>query len=115
MTYGAFLAEYFHNHHLSNHYEKAMTVTFISIIFGQYANLPSRRIYGPALDKYLFSNGKFLGAFAFSISGKLPTVYVSILNPYFHTSALLAIDLFFPIMAEVLCLSIVEFRKIKTP
>ena len=33
IAYGAFLAEYFHNHHLSNHYEKAITVTFVSIIF----------------------------------------------------------------------------------
>ena len=48
-AYGAFLAEYFHNHHLANHYEKAMTVTFVSIIFGQYANLLSRRTYGPCI------------------------------------------------------------------
>jgi hypothetical protein len=28
--------------HTQHHYEKAITITFISIIFGQYANLLSR-------------------------------------------------------------------------
>ncbi len=110
-AYGAFLAEYFHNHHLSNHYEKAITVTFISIIFGQYANLLSRRTYGPALGKYFFSNRNLLLAFALSISCILLIVYVPTLNYYFHTSPLLAVDWLFPIAAGGICLAIYEVRK----
>lgn len=110
-SYGAFLAEYFHNHHLSDHYEKAVTVTFISIIFCQYANLLSRRTYGPALGKYLFANKNLLLAFLFSISCILFIVYVPILNYYFHTSPLLAVDWLFPIVAGIICLSIYELRK----
>ena len=45
-AYCAFLFSYFQNQLAPNHYEKAITITFISIIFGQYANLLSRRTFG---------------------------------------------------------------------
>ena len=110
-AYGAFLVEYFHNHHLSNHYEKAITVTFISIIFSQYANLLSRRTFGPALGKYLFSNRNLLLAFLLSISCILLIVYVPALNLFFHTSPLMLIDWLLPVAAGAICLLIYEFRK----
>lgn len=110
-AYGAFLATYFHNHHLSHHYEKAMTITFVSVIFGQYANLLSRRTYGPALGKYLFSNKKLLLAFAISISLMLLIIYVPLFNVYFHTSSLLLVDWLFPLSAGAICLLIYEYRK----
>ncbi|MBK7307792.1 MAG: cation-transporting P-type ATPase [Chitinophagaceae bacterium] len=110
-SYGAFLLSYFHNHHLSNHYEKAITITFISIIFSQYANLLSRRTYGPALGKYLFSNRNLLLAFLVSISCILLIVYVPAFNLYFHTSPLMLVDWLLPVAAGVVCLSIYEFRK----
>jgi len=110
-AYGAFLAEYFHNHHLANHYEKAMTVTFVSIVFGQYANLLSRRTYGPALGKYLYSNKNLLAAFALSVSCLLLIVYVPVLNLYFHTSSLMPVDWLFPLTAGTVCLIIYEYRK----
>ena len=110
-SYGAFLAAFFHNHHDTNHYEKAITVTFISIIFGQYANLLSRRTYGNALGKYLFSNVKLLMAFTFSISCILVIVYVPTLNYYFHTSSLLLVDWLFPLTSGAICLFIYELRK----
>jgi Ca2+-transporting ATPase len=110
-SYGAFLAEYFHNHHLANHYEKAMTVTFVSIVFCQYANLLSRRSYGPALGKYLFSNRYLLFAFAISFSLMLLIIYVPVFNLYFHTSSLMPVDWLFPLTAGGLCLIIYEYRK----
>lgn len=110
-SYGAFLAEYFHNHHLANHYEKAMTVTFVSIVFCQYANLLSRRTYGPALGKYLFSNQNLLFAFALSFSLMLLIIYVPVFNLYFHTSSLMPIDWLFPLAAGIFCLTIYEYRK----
>jgi len=110
-AYGAFLAEYFHNHHLANHYEKAITVTFVSVIFGQYANLLLRRTYGPALGKYLFSNKNLLFAFALSFSLMLLIIYVPLFNLYFHTSSLMLADWLFPLTAGVLCLIIYEYRK----
>lgn len=110
-SYGAFLAEYFHNHHLANHYEKAMTVTFVSIVFCQYANLLSRRTYGPALGKYLFSNKKLLYAFALSVSLMLLLIYVPVFNLYFHTSSLMLVDWLYPLTAGSLCLAVYEYRK----
>ncbi|MBS1511679.1 MAG: cation-transporting P-type ATPase [Bacteroidetes bacterium] len=110
-SYGAFLAEYFHNHHLANHYEKAMTVTFVSIVFCQYANLLSRRTYAAALGKYLFSNRSLLLAFALSFSLMLLIIYVPVFNLYFHTSSLMPVDWLFPLAAGILCLTIYEYRK----
>ncbi len=92
MAYGAFLVSYFYNPYGANNYEKAITITFISIIFGQYANLLSRRTYGNALGKYLFSNKYLIFAFLFSMSCVLLIVYVPILNLYFHTAPLLPFD-----------------------
>ena len=111
IAYGAFLAEYFHNHHLSNHYEKAITVTFVSIIFGNYANTLSTRSYGNALGKYLFSNLKLLLGFALSIICVLLIVYIPLFNLYFHTSSLMPVDWLFPLAAGMLCLVIYEYRK----
>jgi len=110
-SYGAFLAEYFHNHHLANHYEKAVTVTFVSIIFCQYANLLSRRTYGPAFGKYLFSNKYLVYAFALSVSLMLLLIYVPVFNLYFHTSSLMPVDWLYPLTAGTLCLIIYEYRK----
>jgi len=110
-AYGAFLIEYFHNHHLANHYEKAMTVTFVSIIFGQYANILSKRTHGNALGSYFLSNRNLLMGFALSICCVLLIVYMPILNLYFHTSALLPIDWLFPLISGVICLIVFEYRK----
>ena len=110
-AYGAFLLSFFHDHHLANHYEKAMTVTFVSIIFGQYANLLSRRTFGPALGRYLFSNKKLLLAFALSVSLMLLIIYVPVLNLYFHTSSLMPVDWLYPLTAGMLCLIVYEYRK----
>jgi len=110
-AYGAFLAVYFNDYHLSNHYEKALTVTFVSIVFGQYANILSRRTYGPALGSYLFSNPRLLWAFAISIAAMLLIIYVPFLSLYFHTSSLLLVDWLFPLISGAICLSIFEYRK----
>lgn len=112
-AYGAFLAVFFNDYHLSNHYEKALTVTFVSIIFGQYANILSRRTYGPALGSYLFTNPRLLWAFAISITAIILIIYIPILNLYFHTSSLLLIDWLFPLISGAICLSIFEYRKKK--
>lgn len=111
IAYGAFLFSYFHNQHIPQQHEKAITITFISIIFGQFANLLSRRTYGNALGKYLFSNKKLLLAFLFSVSCIMLIVYVPLLNLYFHTSPLNIFDWILPITAGFVCLIIYEFRK----
>jgi len=110
-AYGAFLFSYFHSQHTPDHYAKAITVTFISIIFGQYANILSRRTYGNALGKYFFSNRNLLLAFLFSISCIMLIVYVPLFNLYFHTSVLHVADWILPIAAGVICLIIYEFKK----
>jgi len=110
-AYSAFLFSFFINPDSANHYEKAITVTFVSIIFGQYANLLSRRTYGNAVGKYLFSNRNLLLAFAFSISCILLIVYIPTFNLYFHTSTLNAFDWTLPLAAGAICLIIFEIRK----
>lgn len=110
-AYGAFLFSSFINPHGANPYENAVTITFVSVIFGQYANLLSRRTYGNALGKYLFSNRNLLLAFAFSVSCILLIVYVPILNLYFHTAPLPAVDWIIPLAAGAICLFIYEVRK----
>lgn len=111
VAYSAFLGQFFHNHHLSDHYEKAITVTFISIIFGNYANVLSVRTTGNALGEYLFSNKKLFIGFLFSFSCIMLIVYVPLLNLYFHTSPLLLVDWLFPLASGVICLLIFEYRK----
>ncbi len=111
VAYAAFLSSYFVNPDGVGNYEKAITITFVSIIFGQYANLLSRRTYGNALGKYLFSNKNLLKAFAFSISCILLIVYVPTFNVYFHTSSLNAFDWILPLAAGAICLFIFEARK----
>ncbi|MEI6579987.1 MAG: HAD-IC family P-type ATPase, partial [Eubacteriales bacterium] len=111
VAYAAFLFSFFINPDGTNHYEKAITVTFVSIIFGQYANLLSRRTYGNALGKYLFSNKNLLMAFAFSISCILLIVYVPTFNIYSHTSTLIAFDWVLPLAAGAICIVIFAFRQ----
>jgi Ca2+-transporting ATPase len=111
VAYAAFLISSFINHNGVNHYEKAITITFVSIIFGQYANILSRRTYGNALGKYLFSNRNLLLAFGFSLLCILLIVYLPVLNLYFHTSSLQAFDWILPITAGAVCLTIYEIRK----
>jgi len=107
VAYGAFLISFNYHHQ----YERAITVTFISIIFGQFANILSRRTYGNVFSKYLFSNRNLLLAFAFSISCILLIVYVPLFNLYFHTAPLHMEDWILPVASGAICLFIYEFWK----
>lgn len=111
VAYTAFIFSFLYNPDGAHHYEKAITITFVSIIFGQYANLLSRRTFGNALGKYLFSNPKLLMAIAFSISCILLIIYIPILNLYFHTSPLQAFDWILPLTTGAICLAIFELKK----
>ena len=111
VAYGAFLYSIFIHPHGASNYERAVTVTFVSIIFGQYANILSRRTFGNALGKYLFSNKKLLLAFAVSLSCVLLIVYIPVFNLYFHTSSLSVVDWILPVTTGVICLAIFEVKK----
>lgn len=111
VSFGAFIITYFTDFHSINHYEKTITITFVSIIFSQYANLLSRRTYEPALGSYFLSNKKLLLAFLFSISCILLIVYLPRLNYYFHTAPLLLQDWLYPIIAGSICIIIFESKK----
>jgi len=111
VAYGAFLFSMFIYPHGANNYQRAITITFVSIIFGQYANILSRRTYGNALGKYLFSNRNLLLAFALSISCILLIVYIPVFNLYFHTATLNAVDWMLPIAVGAICLTVFELKK----
>jgi len=106
-AYIAFLIMYLSTHN----YEKSITITFVAIIFGQYANLLSRRTFGNALGKYLFSNYYLLAAFGLSISCILLIVYIPICNLYFHTAPLHFVDWLLPISSGAICLLVFELLK----
>ncbi|HEX6846320.1 MAG TPA: cation-transporting P-type ATPase [Chitinophagaceae bacterium] len=110
-AYGGFLTVFFQGQDLPNNYERALTVSFTSIILGQYANLLSRRTFGPAFGRYLVSNKNLLFAFALSLLLLFLIVYVPLFNLYFHTSPLLLTDWLLPLASGVLCLFIFEYRK----
>lgn len=111
VSYCAFFWMYHYEKQSLDHYEKAVTVTFVSIIIGQYANLLSRRTYTFALGRYLFSNMYLLLAFAFSFSLTLLIVYVPTFNKYFHTAPLPLSDWKYPFVAGLVCLAIFEIIK----
>jgi len=107
LAYVAFLISFLTYHE----YERAITITFISVIFGQFANLLSRRTVGNVLGKYLFSNKYLLGAIAFSSSCIVLIVYIPICNLYFHTAPLHLYDWILPISAGAICLTVYELLK----
>lgn len=111
VAYSAYLFSIYIYPHGDNNYERAITVTFVSLIFGQYANLLSRRTYGNALGKYLFSNKKLLLAFAVSVFCIILIVYIPVLNLYFHTASLNALDWILAITVGSICLVIFEIKK----
>lgn len=111
VAYSAYLFSIYIYPHGDNNYERAITVTFVSLIFGQYANLLSRRTYGNALGKYLFSNKKLLLAFAVSVFCIILIVYIPVLNLYFHTASLNALDWILAITVGSICLLIFEIKK----
>jgi Ca2+-transporting ATPase len=111
IAYGAFLFSYLNNQNMPHQYEKAITITFISVIFGQFANLLSRRTYDIAIGKYLFSNINLLLAILFSVSCIILIVYVPVFNLYFHTSPLTVADWILPIGTGIICLIIYEVKK----
>ena len=111
LAYGAFMYYYLHNQHTPQFYEKAITITFISIVFGQFANILSRRTFGSVFTKYLYSNKNLLFTFLFSITCIVLIVYIPVLNLYLHTYPLLAADWLLPIAVGALSLLIFELRK----
>jgi Ca2+-transporting ATPase len=110
-AYVAFIIAVYHNIDLTGQYQKAMTITFVSIVFGQFANLLSRRTIGPVLSKYLFSNKKLLIGFGISLTLILLIIYIPLFNLYFHTAALLPEDWLFPLVSGIICLLVFEYRK----
>lgn len=110
-AYGAFLYSFFINSIEFGNYEKAITVTFVSIIFGQFANLLSRRTDKNVLGNYLFSNINLLLAFGFSIFCIVLIIYLPLFNHYFHTFPLQIVDWVLPISAGIICLLVFEIKK----
>jgi len=111
VAYGAFLYSFFINSTGIGNYEKAITITFVSIIFGQFANILSRRTNENVLGSYLFSNRNLLMSLVFTVCCIILIIYLPILNLYFHTSSLQPKDWLLPIGAGAICLLIFEIKK----
>ena len=104
-------AAFFLSAHMHYAYQRSITITFVSIIFGQYANLLSRRTTDFVISRYLFSNRNLLYAFALSVTCILFIVYLPILNLCFHTAPLQLFDWSLPIACAIICLVVYETVK----
>jgi len=90
-------------------YAVATTVTYTSIVFSQFANILSRRVWkGSVFTSYIRSNKKLLLAFWISIWLIVSLIYIPILRTYFWFGSMQLKDRLFPIVGWIVFLLIRE-------
>ncbi len=87
-------------------YVSATTITYVTIILCQFANILSRRTRNRILSGYLFKNKHLIVAFAVSLCCVAAIVYVPFLQTYLNTASIDALDWLFALYAAVLYLII---------
>lgn len=94
-------------------YLRATTLTYISIVMVQWANIMSRRAGGRefVLSSYLWSNKRLLVGFAISLFFLLCIVYNPFVQEFMHTAALTGVDWGFAVGGGLLYLTIREIYK----
>lgn len=95
-------------------YFRAMTLTYITIIFVQWANILSRRTQGTVISKYIWSNSRLLLGYALSFFFLLNISYNPYISKFLQTGPLALTDWFMAILAAFIFLIIREFYKRKT-
>lgn len=96
----------------SINYMRATGLTYISIVFCQFANIISRRAGNSSVfSKYLFSNKKLLLAFATSLFCICNIIYNPSIAYYFGTAPLMASDWGMAIISGIVYLLIRELQK----
>lgn len=93
-------------------YLRAMTLTFITIVFGQFANILSHRHETQSMfNKYFWTNKTLLAALVLSIGLMCIAIYTPFLQPYLRTSNLYFSDWLYGSLGFVAVLIAHEIRK----
>lgn len=93
-------------------YLRAMVITYITIVFGQFANILSHRHETQSMfNKYLWTNKKLLGAFVASILLMVIAIYTPFLQPYLRTTNIYFVDWLYGCLGFVAVLTAHEVRK----
>lgn len=95
-------------------YMRATTMTYISIVFVQWANILSRRAGGQesVFSPYLWSNKRLLLSYGISTFFLLNIVYNPFVSQFLHTAPLTPLDWLYAVCGALLYLAIRETRKI---
>lgn len=94
-------------------YIRALTLTYVTLMFGQFANILSRRHESQSIfNKYFWSNPRLLGAIAISICFMCIAIYTPLLQPYLRTTNLPLVDWLFGSLGFVIMILAHELRKL---
>jgi Ca2+-transporting ATPase len=89
----------------------AMTLTYLTIVICQLANIMQRRTSGGLFSRYQFHNRQLWGALALSMFCVLNIIYNPWIAPYFKAAPLSATDWLYALAAAALFILIREFQR----
>jgi len=93
-------------------YLRALTLTYVTLMFGQFANILSRRSEHETLfRRYFWSNPRLLVAIAASVGLMCIVIYTPWLQPYLKTANLQLADWLFSCLGFVVMVLAHELRK----
>lgn len=97
----------------SPNYWRATALTYVSVIFCQFANILSRRSgeKQSSLNSYLYSNPRLLITFALSLFLILNIIYNPVISYYFATAPLMPTDWLMAVGIGILYFTIREVQK----
>jgi Ca2+-transporting ATPase len=89
----------------------AMTLTYLTIVLCQLANIMQRRTSAGFFSRYQFHNRQLWGSLAFSLFCVLNIIYNPWVAPYFKSAPLSAADWLYALAAAALFILIREFQR----
>ncbi|MBI4835848.1 MAG: cation-transporting P-type ATPase [Candidatus Abawacabacteria bacterium] len=94
-------------------YLRALTLTYVTIMLGQFANILSRRHETESIfSRYFWSNPKLLGAIIMSLGLMCLVIYTPFLQPYLRTANLHFSDWLYGCLGFVGMVAAHELRKL---
>ncbi|MBP6084999.1 cation-transporting P-type ATPase [Candidatus Gracilibacteria bacterium] len=93
-------------------YRRALTITYVTLMMGQFANILSRRHETESLfHRYFWSNPKLLGSIAFSLGLMAIVIYTPAIQYYVRTANLQFEDWLYALLGAVVMIVAHEIRK----
>ena len=90
---------------------KAMTITYLTIVLCQLANILMRRSQHGLFTRYQFHNRQLWGAYALSLTAVLSIIYIPFMQNLFLTAPLGISDWLYALGAMVIFIAIREFQR----